>query len=233
MKDGKSMAQCAYDFLKSLPPTEHIPFKIKTINEDDKELWVILKNKHPEKFEKNEQRKTPWATLDAQLRQDTRFVVKNSFTYLKEWGELKLPKQDDVGDNEGISDIKEQELQERLFDVWKSTKLRMFGFDDLELINVEEQENKKGKFDTGEVGEMDFLFLDSFDNYVVIELKRKEDDKAVGQLLRYMGWVKKNLCKDKQEVKGVIITREITQKLLYASEIINRIGIKIYPWIGK
>lgn len=51
-------------------------------------------------------------------------------------------------------------------------------------------------------------------SFIVIELKKgRPSDQVVGQILRYMGWVKKNLCKDGQGIKGVVICRDPDPKL--------------------
>lgn len=78
-------------------------------------------------------------------------------------------------------------------------------FDSLQLYK-----GKAGKeFDTKEVGKIDLLCIDKHNgDFVVIEIKKyKESDKVVGQILRYMGWVKKNLAEDKR-VRGIIILKE-------------------------
>jgi len=66
-----------------------------------------------------------------------------------------------------------------------------------------------------EVGRIDLLAKDT-DGYVVIELKKdRVEDKVMGQILRYMGWVRSNLSPDK-EVRGIIAGRELTPKLKMA-----------------
>lgn len=77
-------------------------------------------------------------------------------------------------------------------------------FDSLQLYK-----GRIGKeFDTQEVGKIDLLCIDNNGDFVVIEIKKeKESDKVVGQIQRYMGWVKKNLAKDKK-VRGIIILHE-------------------------
>jgi len=77
-------------------------------------------------------------------------------------------------------------------------------FDSLQLYK-----GRMGKeFDTQEVGKIDLLCVDNNGDFVVIEIKKeKESDKVVGQIQRYMGWVKKNLAKDKR-VRGIIILHE-------------------------
>lgn len=81
-----------------------------------------------------------------------------------------------------------------------------------------------------EVGEIDILATEPGSNsFVVIELKKgQESDKVVAQTLRYMGWVKENLCEDDQEVKGIIICKEADDKLKYALTMVNNVGLKYY-----
>ncbi len=66
-----------------------------------------------------------------------------------------------------------------------------------------------------EVGRIDLLAKDS-DGYVVVELKKdRVEDKVIGQILRYMGWVRSNLSPDR-EVRGIIAGRELTPNLKMA-----------------
>ena len=52
---------------------------------------------------------------------------------------------------------------------------------------------------------------------VVIELKvSKGYDRVVGQLLRYVNWVKLNLADKGQRVRGIIICRSMTDDLRLA-----------------
>jgi len=70
---------------------------------------------------------------------------------------------------------------------------------------------------------IDILALDNDNNYVVVELKVSRGyDRVVGQLLRYMAWIKKHQADEGQVVRGIIIAREISEDLLLAcSEILN------------
>jgi hypothetical protein len=64
---------------------------------------------------------------------------------------------------------------------------------------------------------IDLLAIDPSGNYVVIELKVSRGyDRVVGQLLRYMAWIKKNQAEGQQSVRGIIVAREITDDLLLA-----------------
>ena len=63
---------------------------------------------------------------------------------------------------------------------------------------------------------IDILALDRKNNYVVIELKVSRGyDKVVGQILRYIAWIKKNHADVGQQVRGIIIAREISDDLLF------------------
>lgn len=86
----------------------------------------------------------------------------------------------------------------------------------LTYYDEERQNARNGMFDTQEIGVMDFLAIDEKGDFVVIELKRKSTDVTLGQILRYMGWVKENLCKDGQQVKGLIIAESKDNRLEYA-----------------
>lgn len=65
--------------------------------------------------------------------------------------------------------------------------------------------------------------------FVVIELKKgRTSEQVVGQILRYMGWVKKSLCKDGQPVKGLIICRQPDPKLSDAIEMTTNVDVRYY-----
>jgi endonuclease len=75
---------------------------------------------------------------------------------------------------------------------------------------------------------IDILAVDADDNFVVIELKvSKAYDRVVGQLLRYMGWVEKNISEGKT-VRGWIIGREISEDLKLATERVPDISLFEY-----
>jgi RecB family endonuclease NucS len=79
-----------------------------------------------------------------------------------------------------------------------------------------------------EVGPVDILALDNEGNFVIFELKlSRGTDKALGQILRYMGWVKRNLAKGKR-VKGVIVAKHVNEKLKYATTITPDITLLEY-----
>lgn len=76
---------------------------------------------------------------------------------------------------------------------------------------------------------IDILAIDSNNNYVVIELKVSRGyDRVVGQILRYMAWIRKNHAEESQKVRGIIIAREISDDLLLACSEINNVELYEY-----
>jgi len=88
----------------------------------------------------------------------------------------------------------------------------------------------KGKFDTKEIGEMDFLAKHRTEpKWLVIELKKDQSsDSTVGQILRYMGWVKRNLAKKYHTIEGIIIAGSDDDKMQYALMCADNVTLKIY-----
>jgi endonuclease len=79
-----------------------------------------------------------------------------------------------------------------------------------------------------EVGSIDILAVNEMGDFIVFELKLlKGPDKAVGQILRYMGWIKENLAREKN-VKGVIVSKMATDKLKYAASMVPEISLFEY-----
>lgn len=64
---------------------------------------------------------------------------------------------------------------------------------------------------------VDILAVDRANNDVVIELKVSSGyDRVIGQILRYKSWIEKNHADPNQEVRGIIIAKEISEDLLLA-----------------
>ena len=76
---------------------------------------------------------------------------------------------------------------------------------------------------------VDILAVEDDRDFVVIELKvSKGYDRAIGQLLRYMGWIEQNLAEPGQKVKGMIIARAISDDLRLASSRIQDVELFEY-----
>jgi len=74
-------------------------------------------------------------------------------------------------------------------------------------------------------GRLDLLCKDADGNYVVVELKRIQGtDQVMGQLLRYMGWLKQAHGIDK--VRGIIIVGRRDQALSYAVMAVPNVQVK-------
>lgn len=70
--------------------------------------------------------------------------------------------------------------------------------------------------------------IDSGD-FVVIELKRgKTSDTVVGQTLRYIKWVRENLASPSQNVRGLIIAKEVDQSLQYSLRATKDVSVLTY-----
>ena len=78
------------------------------------------------------------------------------------------------------------------------------------------------------VGPIDILAVDDSGAFVVFELKRaRSPDHAIGQLSRYMGWVRNTIGKGR-EVRGVIVAKQISDNLRYAVTVIPGVGLFEY-----
>ncbi len=97
----------------------------------------------------------------------------------------------------------------------------------LEIYNKDDLYGQQ--LDTNIVGRLDILAEDVESRLVVIELKAGEaGDKVCGQLLRYMGWVKKELASEGQEVRGIIVANNFKEQLKYAVEAMPNVTLKRY-----
>ena len=79
-----------------------------------------------------------------------------------------------------------------------------------------------------DIGRIDILAKKKSNNsYVVIELKRNQtSDDTIGQLTRYMGWIKEKF--NDNNVSGIIVAGDFDNKLDYARKMIPNIEIFKY-----
>lgn len=106
----------------------------------------------------------------------------------------------------------EVHLEEWLVDHWNQVN---FG---APLKIYEENGEPVGQqYDTEAVGRIDSLCEDmSTRALVIIELKKgRQSDAVIGQLTRYMGWVKEHLANGRG-VEGIVLTPDYDQRLRYA-----------------
>lgn len=116
----------------------------------------------------------------------------------------------------------EKQLEDFLIQNWEKTELGK----KYDLI-VEDGELISQQFRT-DIGPIDILAKDKTSkSYVVIELKKNQtSDDTVGQLTRYMGWVKKR--KGDNGVVGIIIAGQSDKRLKYALEMVPNTEMFIY-----
>lgn len=119
----------------------------------------------------------------------------------------------------------ERQLQEFIADNWERISLNQEW-----SIYSEKDDDDVGVEYPCDVGFIDILAKHKNNNdWLVIELKRNQtNDDAVGQVLRYMGWVKEKMAKPGENVQGLIIAREENQKLLYALNAAKNVDLRLY-----
>ncbi|QND60107.1 endonuclease NucS domain-containing protein [Mesorhizobium huakuii] len=78
------------------------------------------------------------------------------------------------------------------------------------------------------VGPIDLLAVDNEGSFYVFELKRgNSSDRAIGQIARYMGWVKQTIGRDK-EVQGIIVAKNVGENLKYARSVLPSVTLFEY-----
>ena len=129
---------------------------------------------------------------------------------------------------EGEEAVASFRLESQLQD-FLASNLEQIPINGMKLKLYKDPDGKSGKeYETNKVGRIDILAVDENGDFVVCELKRAETpDKAIGQLSRYMGWVKKTVGNGKN-VRGVIIAGIIDDYLKYSIEAIPDISLFEY-----
>jgi hypothetical protein len=96
------------------------------------------------------------------------------------------------------------------------------------LTLYEENGSTGNQYDTNVVGILDILAIDNKGNFVIVELKAgKVDEKVCGQILRYMGWVKREIAKEKL-VRGIIVANDFHEIIKYAVDAMPNVILKKY-----
>jgi len=118
----------------------------------------------------------------------------------------------------------EKHLEEFLVTNWKNTTLGK------QYDIFEDEGEKVGQQYPTDTGQIDILAVSKNKRaLLVIELKKgRASDVVVGQILRYMGFVKEVLAENGQEVKGVIIAMEDDQRIKRALSMVQNIDFYRY-----
>lgn len=91
-----------------------------------------------------------------------------------------------------------------------------------------DQTGKDGVEYPTDVGFIDVLGIDDNENFYIFELKRDNgSDKVIGQVARYMGWVKKTIGAGKV-VNGIVVAKSVNEKLRYAASVMNNVYLYEY-----
>lgn len=119
----------------------------------------------------------------------------------------------------------ERHLHEFLRDNWQHVELGK----EWELYK-EPGDEEAGYEYPCDVGRIDLLFKHKTEpRWLVVELKRNHtSDQTVGQLLRYIGWIKQHLAAEGEEVRGLVICREADKALYYALNAISNVELLLY-----
>lgn len=131
---------------------------------------------------------------------------------------------DEVINNEEQLFVMEKYFEDFLVGNWETTELGK----KYNLIYSEDNELISQQYKT-DIGKIDLLVKEkNTNNYIVIELKKNQtSDDTVGQILRYMGWVKEKLAKN-DSVKGIIIGYSNDEKLYYALKFVQDVSFLLY-----
>ena len=132
----------------------------------------------------------------------------------------KKPKEEESTDKEVSKFAYEKDLQNFLSKNLDKIEPGLRLFEEEDITGIE--------FPVGNRS-IDILALDNNENYVVIELKVSRGyDRVVGQLLRYMAWIKKYHADKGQNVRGIIVARKISEDLLLACSETSDISLYEY-----
>ena len=116
----------------------------------------------------------------------------------------------------------EKHLEDFIVKNWSNTTLS-------ENYNIFEIDGKKQQIPT-KSGPLDILAINKDKSeFLVIELKKgRASDEVVGQIKRYMGYVKQEITKNNEEVRGMIIALEDDNNLKYALSVSPDISFMRY-----
>ncbi|MEP6574577.1 MAG: endonuclease NucS domain-containing protein, partial [Gemmatimonadota bacterium] len=107
----------------------------------------------------------------------------------------------------------ERHLHQFIRDNWQQTSLG----EQWKLYEEDADPEAGYEYPCGAIGRIDLLARHRSDGrWLVVELKRNfTGDQALGQVLRYMGWVKRHLAGVHEKVEGLLIAREADAALSY------------------
>lgn len=132
---------------------------------------------------------------------------------------------DDDGDADPYRFGLERHLHDFMRDNWRRIPLSK------EWELYEEDGDLAGyEYDTKEIGRIDLLARHKTKpHWLIIELKRNQTcDDTVGQVLRYMGWVRSKLAAPNDVIEGLIVAHDTDPRLRYALQMADGVRLMLY-----
>lgn len=138
-------------------------------------------------------------------------TVAEAEKIVKEY-EKKVKKKKLAPDDEEAESVQKQLLEKQIEDFYSKA---------LDLLEPGLKLVPEGRQYQTPIGRMDLLCIDPVGQYVVVEVKVGEAEDAVfGQVLRYMGWVHRNMDNGEDNVRSIILAGNFSEKARY-----SRIGL--------
>ncbi len=119
----------------------------------------------------------------------------------------------------------ERHLQDFLLDNWDRIDLGK----DWDIYSEDGDDEAGYEYPT-DVGQIDLLAKHRReDRWLVVELKRDQtSDATIGQVSRYMGWVKQKLAQPDEQVEGMVIAHEADDAIRYALSAVPNVNLLLY-----
>jgi hypothetical protein len=97
-----------------------------------------------------------------------------------------------------------------------------------DLVLYQDENGQSGRQYPTDVGTIDILCKNQSD-FVLVELKKgRTSDQVVGQISRYIGWIKEFVAEQGQNIRGIIIVHDFDPKLKYAVRAHDNLQLKYY-----
>lgn len=139
-----------------------------------------------------------------------------------------------------LEDILKEEEDKTISDILYEKEIEELLVNKPKLIEPSFEIIDNGRQYQTEIGRIDILGKSNSNDFVVVEIKRGEaNDRVIGQILRYIGWVKQNLCVDGDKVRGIIMAGGFPDKVKYArlgllkSDHESFLKFKFHPLVDK
>jgi len=170
-----------------------------------------------------------WVAAVNPLKDDAFEKLKHVVEDRSRWEPIaELAEERDADDQ-----VSEEPIQEEWLAPLRESALRKILARDLAALEegLKPYDPKAGpeEISVGAAGRIDLLCRDKAGNLVVVELKRDtSSDRAIGQLARYMGYVKEQYLEKGKIVRGMIVAHEADEHLRLALQAMPNVELKLY-----